>query len=55
MVIDAKEMDEVALEMADILLFPLRMAQKQDIDIADHLLKKIEINDEKYQDVHRAG
>ncbi len=45
---DAKERDEVALEMADILFFLLRMAQKYDIDITDYLLKKIEINGERY-------
>ena len=39
---------ELALEMADILIYLLRMAERLDIDLIDAAHRKIEINEERY-------
>ena len=43
---EAKE--AVALEMADVLLYLVRLADKLDIDLADAAGRKIALNGEKY-------
>lgn len=40
--------NEISEEMADVLYFLLRMAQKYDIDLSETLKNKIEKNKEKY-------
>lgn len=40
--------EEVALELADVLLFLVRLADKLDIDLVDAAHRKIELNGEKY-------
>jgi len=41
-------LEEVSLEMADILLYLIRLADKLDIDLIDVSKKKIELNAIKY-------
>lgn len=43
-----EKLDEVAAELADTLLYLVRLADKLDIDLADAALAKIEINAKKY-------
>ena len=45
---DPKKREHISEEMADVLYFLLRLAQKYDIDLADELNKKIEKNEKKY-------
>jgi NTP pyrophosphatase (non-canonical NTP hydrolase) len=40
--------DEVAMEMADILIFLIRCAERLDIDLVAAANKKIEINEQRY-------
>ena len=40
--------DEVAMEMADILIFLIRCAERLDIDLVAAANKKIEINGQRY-------
>ncbi len=40
--------DEVALEMADILAYLLRLSQRLDVDLIDALRRKITINEQRY-------
>lgn len=40
--------EEVALEMADIFIYLLRIAERLDIDLADATNRKIIINDKRY-------
>ncbi len=46
--LDAVRKEEVALEMADILIYLLRIADRLDIDLAAAARRKIEINEERY-------
>jgi NTP pyrophosphatase (non-canonical NTP hydrolase) len=41
-------LDEVATELADTLLYLVRLADKLDIDLLDAARRKIEINEQKY-------
>lgn len=43
-----QQREEVALELADVLLYLVRLADRLDIDLAQAATKKIEINAEKY-------
>ena len=45
---DTKKKDEISEEMADVLYFLLRLAQKYDIDLVKELTKKIEKNRKRY-------
>ena len=45
---DAKKREDIEDEMADVLFFLLRMAQRYDIDLAKALERKIEKNGQKY-------
>lgn len=45
---DSKKRQEISEEMADILYFLLRLAQKYNIDISTELEKKIKKNELKY-------
>jgi NTP pyrophosphatase (non-canonical NTP hydrolase) len=38
----------VALEMADILIYLLRLAERLDIDLLDNAYRKMRINEERY-------
>jgi NTP pyrophosphatase (non-canonical NTP hydrolase) len=40
--------DEVALEMADILIYLIRCAERLDIDLIDAVERKIAINEARY-------
>ena len=40
--------DEVALEMADIFIYLLRIAERLNIDLAEATNKKIALNDQRY-------
>jgi len=40
--------EEVALEMADILIYLIRCAERLDIDLIDAAQRKIEINERRY-------
>jgi NTP pyrophosphatase (non-canonical NTP hydrolase) len=57
----AAKRDEVALELADILCYLLRCAQRLDIDLVAAAYRKLEINQERYPadrvrgDARRAG
>ena len=53
-----KQREEVALEMADIFIYLLRIAERLDIDLAQATEQKIRINDQRYpvtQSKGRAG
>ena len=41
-------LDKVATELADTLLYLVRLADKLDIDLLDAARRKIEINEQKY-------
>jgi len=43
-----EQRDEVALELADILLYLVRLSDKLDIDLAAAAHRKIALNDRKY-------
>jgi len=45
---DAQKKEEIGDEMADVLYFLLRFAQRYDVDLATALRKKIEKNAKKY-------
>ena len=46
--IDDEKKAAVALEMADILIYLIRTAERLDIDLIDAAWKKIEINEQRY-------
>lgn len=46
--LSAQTKSEVALEIADVLLYLLRLADKLDIDVVDAAEKKMALNAEKY-------
>jgi len=41
-------LDEVSLEMADIMIYLIRLADKLDVDLLEVVDRKIELNAEKY-------
>ncbi|MES9972138.1 MAG: nucleotide pyrophosphohydrolase [Candidatus Thiodiazotropha sp.] len=43
-----EKQDEVALEMADILIYLIRCAERLDIDLIDAVERKIAINEARY-------
>ncbi|MEN8212886.1 MAG: nucleotide pyrophosphohydrolase [Pseudomonadota bacterium] len=43
-----KKLDEVAMEMADILIFLIRCAERLDIDLIEAANQKIAINEQRY-------
>ena len=45
---DNKKKDEISEEMADVLYFVLRLAQKYDIDLSTALNKKMDKNEKRY-------
>jgi len=46
--IDAQKKDAVALEMADILIYLIRTAERLDIDLIESAWRKIDINNQRY-------
>lgn len=46
--LDNKKREEVAFELADILIYTLRCAERLDIDVVDAAVRKIEINEQRY-------
>ena len=46
--IDAEKKDKVALELADILIYLVRTAERLDIDVIEAAWRKIEINEKRY-------
>lgn len=46
--LDDKKREEVALELADILIYTLRCAERLNIDVLDAAQRKIEINEQRY-------
>ncbi|HLW05663.1 MAG TPA: nucleotide pyrophosphohydrolase [Azoarcus sp.] len=46
--LDESVKEEVALEMADVLLYLVRMADLLDIDLADAAARKLLINEQRY-------
>jgi dCTP diphosphatase len=40
--------EEVAMELADILIFLIRCSERLDIDLVDAAYRKIEINEARY-------
>jgi NTP pyrophosphatase (non-canonical NTP hydrolase) len=45
---DAKKREEIEEEMADVLYFLLRMAQRYDVDLTKALGRKLEKNEQRY-------
>ena len=45
---DEKKREEIGEEMADVLYFLIRMAQRYDIDLSEALERKMEKNNKKY-------
>jgi len=43
-----KELKDVEIEIADILIYLIRIADKLDIDLMDAVTKKLEINEQRY-------
>ncbi|NOY16730.1 MAG: nucleotide pyrophosphohydrolase [Gammaproteobacteria bacterium] len=46
--LDAKTREEVALEMADVMIYLVRMADRCSVDLDDAVQRKLMINAEKY-------
>jgi len=46
--IDADKKEQVALELADILIYLVRTAERLDIDVVDAAWRKIDINEKRY-------
>ncbi|MCW8943174.1 MAG: nucleotide pyrophosphohydrolase [Sedimenticola sp.] len=46
--LSAEKKDEVAMELADILIYTIRTAERLDIDLIDAANQKIEINESRY-------
>ena len=46
--LDATRKDAVALEMADILIYLLRLSERLDIDLVDAAYRKLAINRSRY-------
>ncbi|MEN8177936.1 MAG: nucleotide pyrophosphohydrolase [Pseudomonadota bacterium] len=44
----AEKLEEVSLEMADILIFLIRCAERLDIDLIDAAYRKLAINESRY-------
>jgi len=45
---DSKKLEEIKHELADVLYFVLRFAQKCEIDLTSALIEKLKINEERY-------
>ena len=46
--LDATKKDEVALELADILIYLIRLSERLDIDLVDAAYRKMAINRARY-------
>lgn len=46
--IDADKKEAVSLEMADILIYLIRTAERLDVDLIDAAWRKIDINNQRY-------
>lgn len=46
--LDEQKREEVALELADILIYTLRCSERLNIDVLNAALRKIEINEQRY-------
>lgn len=46
--LDADKKEAVALEMADIFIYLLRLAERLDIDLLDAAYRKMAINEQRY-------
>ncbi len=46
--LDAEKKQQVAYEMADILIYLLRMAEQMDIDLVTSAYEKMAINEKRY-------
>jgi NTP pyrophosphatase (non-canonical NTP hydrolase) len=46
--LDRDKRDAVALELADILIYLLRLAERLDIDLLDAAYRKMAINEQRY-------
>jgi len=46
--LSAEKKDAVALEMADIFIYLLRLAERLDIDLVDAAWRKMAINEQRY-------
>lgn len=46
--LDPDRKDRVALEMADILIYLVRLAERLDVDLVDAAYRKLEINQARY-------
>lgn len=46
--LDAATHDEVALELADVLLYLVLLADRLDIDLAEAARRKLELNESRY-------
>jgi len=45
---DPKKLEKIRHELADVLYFVLRFAQKYNIDLTNALIEKLKINEERY-------
>jgi len=46
--LSAEKKQQVALEMADILIYLIRLAERLDVDLIDAAYRKVEINQARY-------
>jgi len=46
--LEGKELDEIREEMADVLLYLIRLADKLDVDLLQAAIRKMQLNEAKY-------
>ena len=46
--LEGAELDEIGQEMADVLLYLIRLADKLDLDLLQAALRKMQLNEAKY-------
>ncbi|MGD8926376.1 MAG: nucleotide pyrophosphohydrolase [Thioalkalispiraceae bacterium] len=46
--LDAQQLEKVGLEVADVFIFTVRLADRMGIDLADLVERKIRLNEKKY-------
>lgn len=53
--LDDPKKDQVALEMADILIYLVRLAERLDVDLVDAAYRKITLNESRYPEEQVRG
>lgn len=53
--LEAEKKDQVAMEMADILIYLIRLSERLDVDLIDTAYRKIAINQARYPTLQVRG